>query len=252
VNRVAVLRLGTSRVDKGAAVVAEVPLGTFVVTPVHAYVIELADGRNVLVDTGMSPIHIEEPHYGFDPDFAAVLTPVMTPEDRLEAQLAGIGVQPDDISSVISTHLHFDHAGNNGLFDKVPIYVQRAHYEAALGNPEFPNEHWNLPHLRYELLDGDQELFPGVELVVTPGHAPAHQSLLVSLASGRNLVLTSDAIMSRENIERDSWSLQSDPEAARLSAHRLVALAEERDAFMIFGHDHVQMETLPYAPQWHT
>lgn len=86
---------------------------------------------------------------------------------------------------------------------------------------------------------------------MTPGHAPAHQSLLVSLASGRTLVLTSDAIMSRENVERDSWSLQSDPEAARVSAHRLVALAEERDAFMIFGHDHVQMETLPYAPQWH-
>jgi N-acyl homoserine lactone hydrolase len=251
VNRVAVLRLGTSRVDKGAAVVAEVPLGTFVVTPVHAYVIELADGRNVLVDTGMSPIYIDEPHYGFDPDFAAILTPVMTPEDRLEAQLAGIGLQPGDISSVISTHLHFDHAGNNALFDEVPIYLQRAHYEAALGNPEFPNEHWNLPQLRYELLDGDQELFPGVELVVTPGHAPAHQSLRVSLASGRNLVLTSDAIMSRENIERDSWSLQSDPEAARLSAHRLVALAEERDAFMVFGHDHVQMETLPYAPRWH-
>ena len=119
-NRVAVLRLGTSRVDKGAAVVAEVPLGTFVVTPVHAYVIELADGRNVLVDTGMSPIYIKEPHYGFDPDFAAILTPVMTPEDRLEAQLAGVGLRPDDISSVISTHLHFDHAGNNGLFGHGP------------------------------------------------------------------------------------------------------------------------------------
>ena len=87
---------------------------------------------------------------------------------------------------------------------------------------------------------------------MTPGHAPAHQSLLVSLASGRTLVLTSDAIMSRENVERDSWSLQSAPEAARASAHRLVSLAEERDAFMIFGHDHVQMETLPYAPEWHS
>jgi len=251
VNRVAVLRLGTSRVDKGAAVVAEVPRGTFVVTPVHAYVIELADGRNVLVDTGMSAIYIDEPHYGFDADFATILTPIMAPEDRLEAQLAGIGLRPEDISCVISTHLHFDHAGNNGLFGQVPIYVQRAHYEAALGNPEFANEHWNLPHLRYELLDGDQELFPGVELVVTPGHAPGHQSLLVSLGSGRNLVLTSDAIMSRENVERDSWSLQADPQAARESAHRLLALAEERDAFMVFGHDHVQMETLPYAPQWH-
>ena len=130
-NRVAVLRLGTSRVDKGAAVVTQVPRGTWVVTPVHAYLIELADGRNVLVDTGMSAIRIADPHYGFDPDFASILTPVMGPEDRLEAQLAGIGLQPEDISSVISTHLHFDHAGNNGLFGHVPIYVQRAHYEAG-------------------------------------------------------------------------------------------------------------------------
>jgi N-acyl homoserine lactone hydrolase len=175
----------------------------------------------------------------------------MTDEDRLERQLATIGLAPSDISCVISTHLHFDHAGNNALFGHVPIYVQRAHHEAARGNSEFPNEHWNLPELTYELLDGEQELFPGVELLLTPGHAPAHQSLLVTLVSGKKVLLTIDAIMSRANVERDSWSLQSDPDAARQSAHRLAAIADEHDAFVIYGHDHVQKDELTYAPHWY-
>ena len=88
----------------------------------------------------------------------------MTEADRLEARLAAAGLRPADLAGVINTHLHFDHAGNNALFEGVPIYVQRAHYEQALGNPAYPNETWNLPGLRYELLDGETELFPGVEL----------------------------------------------------------------------------------------
>ena len=172
----------------------------------------------------------------------------MTEADRLEARLAAAGLRPGDLAGVINTHLHFDHAGNNALFAGVPIYVQRAHYEQALGNPAYPNETWNLPGLRYELLDGDTELFPGVELLLTPGHAPAHQSLLVTLGSGRRVLLCADAILSRANIEHDNWESQADPAEARRSARRLVELAAEHDALMIFGHDPVQMHELTYAP----
>ena len=149
---------------------------------------------------------------------------------------------------MINTHLHFDHAGNNALFAGVPIYVQRAHHEQALGNPAYPNETWNLPGLRYELLDGETELFPGVELLLTPGHAPAHQSLLVTLGSGRRVLLCADAILSRANVEHDNWESQADPAEARRSARRLLELAAEHDALMIFGHDPVQMHELTYAP----
>jgi N-acyl homoserine lactone hydrolase len=250
-NRLSVLRVGSSRADKGSILVPEVGAGTWVVTPIYAYVIEQSDGGLILIDTGLSPIHINDPNYLLDEDFAQVLTPIMTEEDTLVSRLATIGLKPSDIGSVISTHFHFDHAGNNGLFAGVPIFVQREHYAVAIDNPQFPNATWNLPRLRYELLDGEQELFPGVELILTPGHAPAHQSLLVTLASGKKVLLSIDAIYSAENVERDSWSTQADPAQARDSAQRLLRIAEEQDAMVIYGHDHIQKDELSYAPHWY-
>jgi N-acyl homoserine lactone hydrolase len=242
------LRLGTSRVDKAALLLPELEAGTMVETPVYAYLLETADGRSILVDTGMHPVHIHDPHAGFDPWFASVLTPQLHESDRLESRLAELGLRPDSISCVINTHLHFDHAGSNALFPGVPIHVQRAHYEWALGNPACPEERWNLPGLRYELLDGEGELFDGVELLLTPGHVPGHQSLLITLRSRARVLLCGDAILSRENLDRDSWSTQADPETARASALRLVELAAASGACMIFGHDPVQMHALRYAP----
>jgi N-acyl homoserine lactone hydrolase len=250
-NRLSVLRVGSSRADKGSILVPEVGAGTWVVTPVYAYVIEQPDGTRVLVDSGLSPLHIEDPNHLLDEDFAKVLTPIMREEDTLVSRLASLGLAPADIGSVIATHLHFDHAGNHQLFAGVPIFVQREHYEVALDNPEFPNVQWNLPELRYELLDGEQELFPGVQLIVTPGHAPGHQSLLVSLASGRKVLLTIDAIFSAENVARDSWSSQGAPDTARESAKRLMQIADEHEAMVIYGHDHIQKDELSYAPHWY-
>ena len=243
-----VLRLGTSDVDESALLLPGVATpGTRVVTPVYAFLIEFAAGL-VLVDTGMNPVHIGHPGAGFDPWLAANLTPQMSEADSLEARLGEAGLRPADITAVVNTHLHFDHAGNNALFEGVPIHVQRAHYDQALGNAVYPNELWNLPHLRYELLDGECELFPGVELVLTPGHAPAHQSLLVTLGSGRRVLICGDAILSRANIEHDNWATQADPALARASAARLIELAALHDALLIFGHDPVQMHELSYAP----
>ena len=247
-NVLRVLRLGSSRVDKAALLIPELGPGIEVETPVYAYLLETADGRTILVDTGMSPVHIREPHAGFDPWFASVLTPMLTESDRLEARLAALGLVPGDISCVINTHLHFDHCGANALFPGVPIHVPRAHHAWALDNPACPAELWNLPGLRYELLDGEGTLFEGVELLLTPGHAPGHQSLLVTLRSGARVLVCGDAILSQENIDRDSWTSQADPEAARASATRLIELAASHDAFMIFGHDPVQMTALRYAP----
>jgi N-acyl homoserine lactone hydrolase len=221
--------------------------------PVPGYLIRLDDESLVLVDTGMNRIHISDPDYTFrGQPTADVLMPDMRREDSLLFRLAELGVAPSDISYVINTHLHFDHAGNNDLLKDATFFVQREHYEFAKGNPAFPNQYWNLPHLSYELTDGAATLFPGVEVIPTPGHAPAHQSVLLRLKESGNMIICGDAVYCQENYDHDSWDGQADPETARESALALRERASAERASMIYGHDRNQIPTLRLSTESYT
>jgi N-acyl homoserine lactone hydrolase len=150
---------------------------------------------------------------------------------------------------VINTHLHFDHAGNNDLFERATFFVQREHYDFATDNPVFPNQYWNLPKLKYELLDGEMELFPGIEVILTPGHAPAHESVMVRLPDTGNLVVCGDAVYTQDNLDYDAWGGQADPVAAKESGAKLQRIAQEEQALLLFGHDPMQAQRMHRSPQ---
>jgi len=248
-----ILFLGEACVDKGAVLSPGVGDGQRVHIPIPAYLLELDDGKHVLIDTGMHPKHIEDPEYTFrGTDTGKVLIPVMRREDSLIRRLAELDLSPQDVEYVINTHLHFDHCGNNELFKDATIFVQRQHYNAAKEHPNFPNEYFDIPGLKYELIDGEPEIFPGVQTILTPGHAPWHQSLLVSLKTDGYVLLCSDAIYCQDNIDHDTWGGQMEPEAAKASATRLLQIADEKDAFMVFGHDPDQWRTLRHAPAYYS
>jgi N-acyl homoserine lactone hydrolase len=218
--------------------------------PVPAYLLRLDDDSFALVDTGMNRIHIKEPdHTWRGQPLADVLVPVMRREDSLLWRLAELDIAPADIRYVINTHLHFDHAGNNDLLKDATFFVQREHYEFAKGNPAFPNQYWNLPGYKYELIDGEAELFTDVRVVPTPGHAPGHQSVLVRLPEFGNLVICGDAIYSQENYDNDAWGGQADPETARKSAMELRDRAQRENATMFYGHDRNQARSITYSPR---
>jgi glyoxylase-like metal-dependent hydrolase (beta-lactamase superfamily II) len=61
--------------------------------------------------------------------------------------------------------------------------------------------HFDVP-VRYEPVDGDEDVAPGVRLLATHGHTPGHQSLVVDLASGRRVVLCADAAYTYLTVER--------------------------------------------------
>ena len=60
--------------------------------------------------------------------------------DRIVNILKRVGYEPEDLLYIISSHLHFDHAGGNGVFTNTPIIVQRAEYEVALHSEEYMKE----------------------------------------------------------------------------------------------------------------
>ncbi len=204
-------------------------------------------GTTVLVDTGMSRVHIGDPRATFRGTPAEdALVPDMAPEDDLEARLLSLEVVPRDVDYVVNTHLHPDHAGNNDLFRRATFLVQREHHALAVGNAGFPNQYWNLPGYRYELLDGERELFGGVETILTPGHTPGHQSVLVRLPDTGNTVICGAAVYVQAN--HDHGLGQADPAIARASALKLLDIAEREDAVLLNGHDADQSARYPRAP----
>jgi N-acyl homoserine lactone hydrolase len=214
---------------------------------VPGYLIHTASGRWILVDTG-------NPHalIGADTSEPWMLLLCNTrPEDDIVARLAELDLTPADIDLLISTHFDFDHCGRHVVFAErgIESLVQRTHLEAARTEPRNDPALWDLPGIRYTAVDGDMELEPGLNLLLTSGHSLGHQSLFVETASGP-VILAADAISFGEQIEtRHIPFWYSDVQATAASMDRLVALAEETGAFLIYGHDQAQWDSLPLSPQ---
>jgi N-acyl homoserine lactone hydrolase len=87
-------------------------------------------------------------------------------------------------------------------------------------------------------------------VLLTPGHAPGQLSLLVELPRTGTVILTGDAISRPAEID-EGFDTAPDPATALRSARRLMRLASERDAFVIYGHGPEQWPTLRKAPAFY-
>lgn len=243
-----VLDLGQIVVDKGMYTPGTGD-GQLIEIPVPAYLVEADDGSWILIDTGMHEGHIEDPDqtFGDRPALSAVIKPSMKTQHRLDVQLGLLDLTIRDVSMVVNTHFHFDHCGQNHLFAGGRVLVQREHYAAALKDDMFPNRYFDLPGLQYEMLDGEVEISPGVEVLLSPGHAPALTSVLLSLPTGR-VLLAGDAIPMAEVVNLDEWGGFVQPAEARESAMRLLELAGAEKAAVILGHDIDQWQRLARTP----
>jgi N-acyl homoserine lactone hydrolase len=249
--RLYVIDGGTIRIDKGAVFTPGIDDGVHVEIPVPVYLIRTDGGENVLVDTGLHPVNLDDPYRAWGREAADVVLPMLRPEDLLEHRLGEIGLSLGDVTHVVNTHLHADHCGGNFLFPQAEFLVQREHYEEALAHPDIPGELFHRPELTYRLLDGDADLFPGVRAIVAPGHARGLQAILVSLPGSGNVLVAGDAIDTREHLERDLWTHCPEPELARRSARRLLRIAEDEDALLLFGHDAGQWRELRLSPDFY-
>jgi len=98
--------------------------------------------------------------------------------------LNSVGLAVSDIDLVVNCHLHFDHVGGNPLFHDHPIFCQRRELEEARTTEYTVPELVDFPGARYELLDGEAELAPGVHVIPTPGHVNGHQSVVLECEDG--------------------------------------------------------------------
>ncbi len=142
------------------------------------------------------------------------------------------GSRPASVGWIVSSHLHFDHYGQNRSFPGVPIVAQRAEREAARASGYTILEWVDFPGAAYELIEGDAELAPGIRIIATPGHTAGHQSMSIETAEGI-AVLAGQAVFSAAEWRGTAPPAESSPEA-RDSVERLRAL---RPARVLFSHD---------------
>jgi len=151
--------------------------------PVYVHVIDHPDAR-VLVDTGMTELH----------EAVADLDPRLTPLSEQDFDLASVDI-------VVNTHLHFDHCGGNHLFAGRPTYVQRRELEEARSKDDYTINAWvDAPGVRYEVVDGEYELLPGLRLVPAPGHTDGLQVVVVE-TDGPPLVVGADVAVSHGELD---------------------------------------------------
>ncbi len=148
--------------------------------PVPAYVVETATER-ILIDTGLNPHAIADPASYYErPDVFSVFS---LEQEQSVAQLVDVGT----LTKVVLTHLHWDHVGGLHLIPtSIPVVIQRtewqaAHEDAAVQRNVFLPRDYAGAGREVVLVDGDCDLLGdgSVELLLTPGHTPGHQSVRI-------------------------------------------------------------------------
>jgi glyoxylase-like metal-dependent hydrolase (beta-lactamase superfamily II) len=183
--------------------------------------------RLILIDDGLGD--------KYDEKFGAIYA-VDQESANLSASLKSAGFGLDDVTDVVLTHLHFDHCGGSTRragdrlepsFPNARFHVQRSHWEWAID----PNEREaasflreNLEPLaasgRLNLLHGEVEIAPGVDVLVVNGHTEAQQ--LVRISDGdRTLVFVADLLPTTAHV-RPVWIMAYD-------VRPLVTLSEKTD-----------------------
>ena len=202
--------------------------------PIPAYVIETGEER-ILVDTGLHPAAAEDParHY------AGVEAMRLFGLEQ-EASVAD-QVDVTTLTRVVLTHLHWDHAGALALLPpSVPIVLQRreweaAHDDAAIARNFYVPADYAVLDGRVTLVDGDHDLLGdgSIELLLTPGHTPGHQSLRV----GERLVIGGDVSHYASGLDDHRFPIFADDHSAQAhSADRMRAL-RDAGARVMPGHD---------------
>lgn len=209
------------------------PQGPLTRMPVPAYLVETGDQR-ILIDTGLHPEAVTDA-VGFYGESDALGFFSFEQELSVAEQ-----VDLDTLTMVVLTHLHWDHAGGLPLVPaSVPLVIQRSEWDAGHDraavkrNFFFPRDYTG-EERPLVLVDGDHDLLGdgSVELLLTPGHTPGHQSVRIG-----DLVIGADVTHFASGLDdRRFPAFGHDQDEQGRSAGRLRELRDDGCTVMP-GHD---------------
>jgi glyoxylase-like metal-dependent hydrolase (beta-lactamase superfamily II) len=204
----------------------------------------VGNGRKILVDVGNGSKYNDRltAIYKFD-----------TSQFDLLKSLKTRGLSPGDITDVILTHLHFDHAGGstfreNGelkpTFPKATYYVQREHWEAANHPTErdrasFFSDDFLPLHDRgvLKFTEGEGEIFPGISVRLVHGHTAALQCPV--LTDGKTTMFYCADLMPTLSHVQLPWIMAYDlrPLVTLEEKRKILNAAADEEWILFFEHD---------------
>jgi N-acyl homoserine lactone hydrolase len=168
----------------------------------------------------------------------------------LVATLAALDVKPADVRYVAISHVHPDHAGNVDAFSGAILIIQKAEWDYAMTLPQKPFS----PQHKVQPIEGDKDLFGDGSLVIlsTPGHTPAHQSLLVHLEKTGYVVLSGDAVHFQSNWDnRRVPGFNYDKAKSTASMEKIARVLAENHAQLWINHDKPSSDARRHAPKFY-
>ena len=205
----------------------------------------VGDGKIILVDTGVGDKFTDKFREIYAIDYS---------EHSLVKSLLQHNIQPENVTDVILTHLHFDHVGGSTYYDNdgnlqlqfpnATHYVQKKQLEwaqkgFAKDRASYLSE--NIQPLidsgQLKVLSGAEELFKDVELLLSDGHTVAQQLVLIR-GNGKNLLYAADLIPMTAHIPLP-WVMAYDlyPVTSIQEKEEILKKAVAENWMIFFEHD---------------
>ena len=200
------------------------------------------------------------------------------PQDyvRPDQLIARVGLKPEDVTDLVISHMHWDHADGADLFPKARVWVQREEYQyytADAWQPTEPmpsdtaeaqraaradrNKHGGIDaddvlaltkiatEGRLRLVNGDdQEILPGIRAYIGGKHTYQSQFITVPTRGG-TAVLASDNAYLYENFDKHVPIAQTLDAASNLRAQDRMKQLASKPKLIVPGHDPAVMERYP-------
>ena len=209
------------------------------------WVLKGANGRIAIVDSGF---HRERYFQQF------AVRDYVKPSEAI----APLGIKPDEVTDLLVTHMHWDHAGGIGLFPNARVWIQKDEYDYYTGAAwQSANTHGGIDaedvveivrrntQGKVSFVRGDDETsLPGIGFGVGGKHTWASQFVSVQ-NGGKVAVIASDNMYLYENLEKHMPVAQTLDASSNLRTQdRMKSIASE-PRLLVPGHDAAVFERFP-------
>jgi glyoxylase-like metal-dependent hydrolase (beta-lactamase superfamily II) len=202
-------------------------------------------GHNILFDSGF-----------YRPQFFKdwAVADYRKPSDAVRAA----GLAPEDITDVVISHMHWDHADGMDLFPKARVWIQRDEYTYYTGEAwHHEDTHGGIDPDDVEALvkaniagrvsfveGDDQQIFPGIRCYIGGKHTYQSQYITVHAKDG-TVVLASDNVYLYENLDKHVPIAETLDAKSNLAAQDRMRTLASKPEFIVPGHDPAIFERFP-------